>query len=80
MQDVVRVGGNGKIFINKIKASLDITRAADISTTSVDLAENKEKINPTQIQTLFGKTDTDEKTAIKPTTGPDKTLCNKISY
>ena len=30
-------------FINKIKASLDTTRAADASTTSVDLVENKEE-------------------------------------
>ena len=30
------------ISTNKIKASLDTTRAADTSTTSVDLVENKE--------------------------------------
>ena len=33
--------GDWESFINKIKASLDTTRAADTSTTSVDLAETK---------------------------------------
>ena len=32
--------GDWESFINKIKASLDTTRAADTPTTSVDFAEN----------------------------------------
>ena len=35
--------GKWESFINKIKASLDTTRATDVSTRSVDLAENKEE-------------------------------------
>ena len=58
--------GDCESFINKIKASLDTTRATDTSTTSVDL-ENKEE-SSAQTQTRLGKTDTEEKTAITPTT------------
>ena len=35
--------GNWESFIYKMKASLDTTRAADTSITSVDLAENKDE-------------------------------------
>ena len=35
--------GDWESFINHFKVSLDTTRAADTSTTSVDLAENKEE-------------------------------------
>ena len=63
--------GNWESFINKIKALLDTTRAADTSTTSVDLAENKEE-SSAQTQTRPEKTDTEKKTAITPTTRPIK--------
>ena len=63
--------GDWESFINKIKSLLDTTRAADASTTSVDLAENK-KESSAQTQTQLGKTDTEEKMAITPTTLPIK--------
>ena len=63
--------GNWKSLINKIKASLDTTRAADTPTTSVDLVENKEELSA-QTQTWLGKTDTEEKMAITLTTRPIK--------
>ena len=63
--------GEWESFINKIKASLNTTRAGDVSTRSVDLAENKEE-SSAQIQTQLGKTDKEEKTAITPTTRPIK--------
>ena len=59
--------GGWESLINKIKASLDTTRASDASTTSVDLAENIEK-STIQTQTSLGKTDTEEKMGITPTT------------
>ena len=59
--------GDWESFINKIKASLDTYRAADTSTTLIDLAENKEE-SSAQIQTQLGKTDPVEKTAITPKT------------
>ena len=68
--------GDWESLINKIKASLDTTRAADASTTSVDLAENKEK-SFAQTQTRLGKTDTEEKTGITPSTRPIKHLVTK---
>ena len=68
--------GDWESFINKIKASLDTTRAADIPTTSVDLAENKVE-SPAQTQTQLGKTDTEEKMAITPTTWLIKHLVTK---
>ena len=58
--------GKWESFINKIKASLDTTRATDASTRSVGLAENKEK-SSAQTQTRLGKTDKEEKTVITPT-------------
>ena len=60
--------GDWESFINKISASLDTTRAADASTISVDLAENKEE-SSAQTQTQLGKTDTEEKMTITSTTG-----------
>ena len=63
--------GEWESLINKIKVSLDTTRAADASTRSVDLAENKEE-SSAQTQTRLGKTDKEEKTAIIPTTRPIK--------
>ena len=68
--------GYWESFINKIKASLDTTRTADASTTSVDLAENKEE-SPAQTQTRLRKTDTEEKTTITPTTRAIKHLVTK---
>ena len=63
--------GNWENFINRIKTSLDPTRTADTSSTSVDLAEDKEQSSaPTQ--TRLEKTNTEEKTAITPTTWPGK--------
>ena len=59
--------GYWESFINKIKASFDTTRAADASTTSVDLAENKEEPSA-QTQTRLRKTNTEEKTGITPST------------
>ena len=63
--------GEWESFINRIKASLDTTSAADVSTRSVDLAENKEE-SSTQTQTQLGKTDKEEKMAKTPTTRPIK--------
>ena len=63
--------GEWDSFINKIKASLDTTRAADASTKSVDLAENKEE-SSSQTQTRLEKTDKEEKMAITPTIRPIK--------
>ena len=71
--------GDWENFINEIKASLDTTRAVDASTTSVDLAEYKEK-SSARTQTQLGKTDNEEKTAITPTTRPIKHPLNKISH
>ena len=59
--------GDWESFINKIKALLDTTRATGTPTTSVDLVENKEE-SFAQTQTQLGKTDTEVKTAITPTT------------
>ena len=70
--------GEWESFINKIKASLDTTRATDASTRSVDLAENKEELSA-KTQTRLGKTDKEEKTAKNTNHTADKTPCNKIS-
>ena len=70
--------GDWESFINKIKTSLDTTRAPDASTRLVDIAENKEE-SSAQTQTRLGKTDKEEKTAITPTTQPIKHPV-KISY
>ena len=69
--------GYWQYFINKMKASLDTTRAAAASTTSVDIAENKEE-SSTQTQTRLGKTDA-EKTEITPNTRPIKHPITKSS-
>ena len=53
--------GDWERFVNKIKALLDNTRAADTSTTLVDLVVNKEE-SSAQTQTQLGKTNTEEKT------------------
>ena len=55
----------------EIKASHDTTRAADTSTISVDLAENREE-SSAQTQSRLGQIDTEEKTTITPTTRPGK--------
>ena len=72
--------GDWESFIYKIKALLDTTRAADASTTSADLGENKEE-SSAQTQTQLGKSDIEEKIAITPTTWPIEhpvTKCDKI--
>ena len=68
--------GDWENFIHKIRVSLDTTRVADASTTSVNLAENKEE-SSAQTQNRMEKTDIAEKTAKTPTTRPIK-HCNKI--
>ena len=63
--------GDWESLINKIKALLDSIVAVDPPTTSLDLAENKEE-SSAQTQTRLGKTNTEQKTAITPSTQPIK--------
>ena len=63
--------GDWEGVIDRIKASLDTARAADVSTISVDMAEKLRGILRQNTDPM-GETDTEEKTAITPTTRPMK--------
>ena len=71
--------GNWESFINKIKALLDTTRAADASNTSVDLAENKEELSA-QTQSRLDKNRCWGENSNNSNHTADKTPCNKTSY